>query len=229
MWRRRARPRLSTLASDRLRNRMSVFPVKTTLTILTFGVLILLPDYVPALKPYKSLDVRNIPVVWDFQPHEKSKQPVEDEQVRLKPSTDERKTDIFPLIDGGAAMSHFYEALWRADRQNGDGVVRILHYGDSPTTADLITADTRDLLQNRFGNAGHGFVLIAKPWAWYGHRGVEISAGGWTADAASMAAGRADGRYGVGGVRFTGGEGAYSRLTLADRTHTAMEVAYLGQ
>ena len=130
----------------------------------------------------------------------------------------------------GASMDHFYRALWRADRQDSDAQVRILHYGDSPTTADLITADTRELLQHRFGNGGHGFVLLAKPWAWYGHRGVEISASGWNVDAASMAgSGRRDGRFGIGGVSFTGSEGAHSRLTLSDDSHTSLEVAYLTQ
>lgn len=207
-----------------------MFPFKTALTILTFGALLLLPDYVPALRAYKSLDWHTVPVVWDFQPREKSTQPVEDEQVRLKPNTDERKTDVYPVIDDGSSMDHFYRALWRADRQDSDAQVRILHYGDSPTTADLITADARELLQHRFGNGGHGFVLLAKPWAWYGHRGVEISASGWNVDAASMAgSGRRDGRFGIGGVSFTGSEGAHSRLTLSDDSHTSLEVAYLTQ
>ena len=30
--------------------------------------------------------------------------------------------------------------------------------------------------KHRFGDAGRGYTLIAKPWAWYGHRGVEITA-----------------------------------------------------
>ncbi len=60
----------------------------------------------------------------------------------------------------------------------------MLHYGDSPTTADLITADARALLQKQFGDAGSGFVLIARPWAWYGHRGVEMESSNWKIDVA---------------------------------------------
>ena len=67
-------------------------------------------------------------------------------------------------------LDHFYAALLKG------GTVRILHYGDSPTTGDLITADARALLQKQFGDAGTGFVLIARPWAWYNHRGVEMEA-----------------------------------------------------
>ena len=62
----------------------------------------------------------------------------------------------------------------------------MLHYGDSPVTADSITADVRSLLQQHFGDAGHGFVLIAKPWAWYGHRGVDVQGKGWHIEAATQ-------------------------------------------
>ena len=32
-------------------------------------------------------------------------------------------------------MSPFYEALWRTEKKEPGAVTRILHYGDSPTTA----------------------------------------------------------------------------------------------
>ena len=76
-------------------------------------------------------------------------------------------------------------------------VVTVLHYGDSPTTADSITADVRRLFQARFGDAGHGFLLIAKPWAWYGHNGVRLEGRGWKIEPASQS--RApDGIHGLG-------------------------------
>jgi lysophospholipase L1-like esterase len=106
--------------------------------------------------------------------------------------------------------------------------VRVLHYGDSPTTADSITADIRRLLQDRFGDAGHGFLLIAKPWAWYGHNGVKLDAHGWKISAASQ--GRAsDGIHGLGGVSFVGDAGATSQVTLAEDGHTSAIVYYLRQ
>ena len=73
-------------------------------------------------------------------------------------------------------LDHFYAALLK-----GEGV-HIIHYGDSPTTADLITADARALFQHEFGDGGMGFVLIARPWAWYNHRGIEMSASNWKID-----------------------------------------------
>jgi lysophospholipase L1-like esterase len=129
------------------------------------------------------------------------------------------------LIDSNGALDHFYAAL----RDLGSGqprrTVRIVHYGDSPTTADLITGDTRDLLQERFGNAGPGFILIAKPWAWYGHHGVDISATGWKIDTAVGSMREAN--YGLGGAIFTGPIGATSTIHLTAHDSTSIEVQYL--
>ena len=84
-----------------------------------------------------------------------------------------RGVDPLPLLAGaGLGREHLegprrtplgaYAALYNAERRQPGARVRILHYGDSPTTADLITADVRTLLQDRFGDAGHGVHLIAK-------------------------------------------------------------------
>jgi lysophospholipase L1-like esterase len=103
-----------------------------------------------------------------------------------------------------------------------------MHYGDSPTTADMITADARDLLQKHFGDAGHGFCLVAKPWAWYQHAGLDIEGDGWTIDPANMGGVR-DGLFGLGGVSFRGWAGAVSRIRMTRGKHSRVEIAYLGQ
>lgn len=120
------------------------------------------------------------------------------------------------------SLDAFYASL-RAGK-----VTRILHYGDSPTTADSITADIRRLLQKRFGDAGHGFLLIAKPWAWYGHDGMRLDAKGWEIQPASQKR-ASDGIHGLGGVSFIGGEGAMSRVGLPDDKTTSAVVYYLAQ
>lgn len=120
------------------------------------------------------------------------------------------------------SLDAFYASLRRGE------VTRILHYGDSPTTADSITSDIRRLLQARFGDAGHGFLLIAKPWAWYGHNGMRLDAKGWQIDPASQR--RApDGFHGLGGVSFRGEPGAVSRVGLPDRQYSSAIVYYLAQ
>ena len=106
-------------------------------------------------------------------------------------------------------------------------MVTVLHYGDSPTTADLITGDVRAQMQSRFGDAGRGYTLIAKPWAWYGHRGVEISDHGW-----KMRTGvglMREGIYGLGGAAFEGQPGAWSKFKLTESQQTAVEVEYLAK
>jgi hypothetical protein len=137
--------------------------------------------------------------------------------------------DKLPLLaDPSDNLHTFFEALERTEKREPNAVTRIIHYGDSPTTADLITADLRALLQQRFGDAGHGFVLIAKPWAWYGHRGVGIKASGWRIEAASMTRAK-DRLHGLGGVSFTGNGGANSTINLPDLAHTSMNLYYLSQ
>jgi lysophospholipase L1-like esterase len=132
--------------------------------------------------------------------------------------------------DDSGSMDAFFGQLRELEQPAKAGsvqVVTVLHYGDSPTTADLITGDVRALLQQRFGDAGHGFVLTAKPWAWYQHRGVDISDRGWTV---STAVGKMrEETYGIGGASFEGDADASSRVTMKDAGQTSMEVAYLGR
>jgi lysophospholipase L1-like esterase len=131
------------------------------------------------------------------------------------------------LFDQAASLDHFYAALQDlADGKRGRPV-RIVHYGDSPTTADLITGDARELLQDKFGDGGNGFILVDKPWAWYGHRGVDVAGSGWKIDTAvgSMR----EGTYGLGGAIFTGQAGATSSLRLEAANATSVEVEYLQQ
>jgi lysophospholipase L1-like esterase len=133
---------------------------------------------------------------------------------------------LAPLRDTAHSLDRFYEALRRAEDGSPGAVVRILHYGDSPATADLITSDTRILLQERFGDAGHGFHLIAKPWAWYEHRGIRLNSHGWSIDPATQPS-LADGVYGLGGVSFRGATGAEATLQIRESDHTHIELSYL--
>jgi lysophospholipase L1-like esterase len=189
---------------------------KTILAVATFVALILLPRAVPALKNYVSLDPRDIPLVWDL-PVPKPPE-VESAQVR------ERRLQVRApenLVDPHKTLDHFYQALLQG------GKVHILHYGDSPTTGDLITSDARALFQKEFGDGGAGFVLIAKPWAWYHHRGVDMDASNWIIDVAGDTQIK-DGMHGLGGASFQGSPGAAATFNVKDGERSA-EVAYLEQ
>jgi lysophospholipase L1-like esterase len=150
----------------------------------------------------------------------------------VRHSEPERETPIRPALasplldDSSGSLDHFYASLWRTEKGGPGAVTRIIHYGDSPTTADLITGDVRALLQERYGDGGHGFVLIGKPWAWYGHTGVDLTSEGWDVSPATQFKSR-DGLFGLGGVSFIGQTGAASHIVFKDHRHTSFAVWFL--
>ena len=185
---------------------------------LTFVALILLPQVAPALKDYQSLDPHNIANVIDLPLPKLKGEEIETPEIHIRKLEAKAPAN---LVDPTHTLDHFYEALLKG------GTVRILHYGDSPTTGDLITADARAALQKEFGDGGTGFVLIARPWAWYNHRGVEMEANsGWKIDIAGIATLK-DGMHGLGGVSFIGGPGATAHWKV--RSQGTIEIAYLSQ
>jgi lysophospholipase L1-like esterase len=191
--------------------RIRTLPGKTLLAVVTFAA-------VAAAPQVRILDTATIPRIWDM--------PVPKlEQAAFGPSVEALRADRLHVLEAevfkgkGGPLDHFYETLARR------GTARVLHFGDSPTTADLITADVRGVLQKQFGNAGTGFVLIAKPWAWYNHRGVKMDSSGWKIEVAGVAESN-DGLYGLGGARFTGEEGAEATWTVGTGQDSA-EVAFL--
>jgi len=193
-------------------------PVKTALTVATFVALILLPQVAPALKNYQSLDPHNIASVLDLPLPRLKGEEIETPEIHARKLEAKAPSN---LIDPTHALDHFYAALLKG------GTVRILHYGDSPTTGDLITADARAALQKEFGDGGAGFVLIARPWAWYNHRGVEMEANSsWKIDIAGNTSVK-DGMHGLGGVSFVGGPGATAHWKV--RSQGMIEIAYLTQ
>lgn len=131
------------------------------------------------------------------------------------------------LVDGAKELDSFYAALWQLEQSPKSGVVTVLHYGDSPTTADLITGDVRATLQDRFGDAGRGYTLIAKPWPWYGHRGVEVGGHGWRIKTGVGL--MREGVYGLGGASFEGEPGASSSYKLTESQQSSADFEYLSK
>jgi lysophospholipase L1-like esterase len=107
----------------------------------------------------------------------------------------------------GRALDGFYASLAKTIAKEDGAVTRILHYGDSVITADLISGTMRRTMQAKFGDSGHGFILLANPWEWYFHNDVSHHASdGWTANRITGPL-SGDGIYGLGGVSFhAGGE-----------------------
>jgi|GEM_PF-255717 len=137
-----------------------------------------------------------------------------------------------PIEDPAKALDSFYASLSLTDARQPGAVTRITHYGDSPITNDGITSTVRRLMQEQYGDAGHGFILLDRPWAWYGHQAITFtSGGGW--DDNPMGPGSSTGEFGLGGVSFTAnGPGKYARFAPASTGDTGknfsrMEVYYL--
>src|SRR5215467_661773 len=88
-----------------------------------------------------------------------------------------------PIEDAtGHALDAFYADLARTAAKEPGAVTRILHYGDSVIASDYISGTMRRRFQERFGDAGHGFILIANPWQWYFHNDVvHWASEGWNA------------------------------------------------
>ncbi|HKQ99380.1 MAG TPA: GDSL-type esterase/lipase family protein, partial [Pyrinomonadaceae bacterium] len=139
-----------------------------------------------------------------------------------------------PIEDPARALDSFYASLARTEARQPGAITRVTHYGDSPITNDGITSTVRRLLQVHFGDAGHGFILIDRPWAWYGHDAINFTSGGGWDDDPMGPASSAD-EFGLGGVSFrASGPGKYARFAPASAGETGknfsrMEVYYLSE
>jgi lysophospholipase L1-like esterase len=201
-----------------------VIPVKTTLTVLTFAALLLVPQAFPSLRNYMSIEPKSAIAVVTFPVKPAALEELVDplaSPANLSATLNKRLLAKAPrnLVDPAHVLDHFYAALLK-----GEGV-HIVHYGDSPTTADLITADARALFQHDFGDGGMGFVLMARPWAWYNHRGIEMSGSNWKIDVGGNSPLK-DGLNGLGAVSFRGAPGAVSHWKVKT-AHRSVEIAYL--
>jgi len=116
------------------------------------------------------------------------------------------------IQDYGCRMDHFYAALVRTEQKQPDAITRISHFGDSPISWDLISGEARTLLQEKFGDSGHGWIFIAKPWDAYYHEGIVMEGEGWEVKS-PMLPGGGGGAFGLGGANFTADSPtAFSRI-----------------
>lgn len=116
-----------------------------------------------------------------------------------------------PVSEKHHALSHFHAALRALDSGARQKPVTVLHLGDSHIASDRFTGDIREMLQERFGDAGRGLMMPGFPFEYYRARGVKFArTGAW---AASNSFREAEGRYGLTGVRMTA-HGKGSRLIL---------------
>ena len=133
------------------------------------------------------------------------------------PSIDVEQPPV-PITDpDGRGLGGFYQALHQTERKEPGAITRVLHFGDSIIVSDYISATLRRRLQKQFGDAGHGFMLVANPWPAYFHNDVyRFASSGWLVRriVGPLAP---DGLYGLGCVSFRAPPGARARFGTAKR------------
>ncbi len=137
----------------------------------------------------------------------------QDDEALPTPAT---KTSPVPLVDpSGRALERFYAKLVRVEAREDGALARVAHFGDSLIASDFVSGTLRRSLQKRFGDAGHGFVLVANAWPSYFHLDVSrYATSGWKV---SRIVGpyAPDGFYGLGGVTFRAEKHALARFGTA--------------
>jgi lysophospholipase L1-like esterase len=105
------------------------------------------------------------------------------------------------IVDEQHVLAHFHRRVAELARGTATDHVRIGMYGDSNMTMDYITGQMRRTLQARFGDAGHGYVALGRPWPWYLHQDVrhDVDLQKWRMFATSTHR-ASDGQYGFANI-----------------------------
>src|SRR5262245_3467308 len=218
-------------------------PARTILLVTVFATL---PLFIPALEHHLSLKgqsyrevLPNVRELITFRHHSASAVTLPTTGTTTEQAAEPepaRGTCADQLIeDPDRAMDSFNSALARTEAKGPGAITRISHYGDSPITNDGITGTVRELLQEKFGDAGHGFILVDRPWDWYGHQAITFSSGGGWLSGSLMNPQTRDGEFGLGGVAFfADGSGRYARFEpahvgITGKKFSRLEVYYLSQ
>ena len=127
------------------------------------------------------------------------------------------KVELPSIEDPFGALEHFNERIASLARNTASEHVRVGVYGDSNMTMDWITSGMRRLLQGKYGDGGHGYVALGRPWGWYQHNDVrhDSPAAHWKFCAISTHP-CDDGHYGFANIAAESSEaGAYSWVATA--------------
>lgn len=105
-------------------------------------------------------------------------------------------------IENPRALDRFFNAL--SEMKSGRRIepVRIMHYGDSHTAADILTAEIRHKFQNDFGDGGAGYIIARNPMTTPRKDVTSGATTGWTIDGIGKGSGN-DGLYGLAGLSLT--------------------------
>ena len=134
---------------------------------------------------------------------------------------------------GQNALRNFHLALVRTAHRQDDpqtatreDQARIVVWGASHVAGDMFTGLVRRELKSRFGDAGLGLLVPAKPWRDYYNRDANISySDNWDSTWVSRRNKREDGRYGLAGIAFSADKrSAWARVATAKQSSHGREI-----
>ncbi len=126
-----------------------------------------------------------------------------------QPGDDKPAPQSLELFTGNE-LDPFFAKLALSDAGVDDAITRVVHWGDSAIGLDGIPGAIRVRMQNRFGNAGHGWHLMSPPNTSYLHREVKFRHNGQWDSCFIIMRCKNDGRYGLGGLTSWSNGGAQS-------------------
>ncbi len=173
---------------------------------------------------------------WDISPNAKNAHLPEAVRARLGVGAafDVATVPLEPLHGRDEDRARVAEVFARAARR--EGTTRLAFWGASHVAGEFFTGEVRRLLQDRYGDAGHGFVMPAAPWKGYRASDVNLcTEGTWASDFHNRVGGRADGLLGFAGMSVeaaTAGSTGWVQTTLTNphgRKVSRFEVYFLRQ
>jgi lysophospholipase L1-like esterase len=105
-------------------------------------------------------------------------------------------------IENAAPLNGFFKALDSMKSGRRIEPVRIAHFGDSHTAADILTAQIRRRFQSDFGDGGPGYIVARNPMSTPRKGVVSGATPGWTIDGIGKGT-MNDGWYGLAGISLT--------------------------
>jgi lysophospholipase L1-like esterase len=116
-------------------------------------------------------------------------------------------------IENPDRLDYYFGKLSLTELGLPGAITRAGHWGDSVIGGDGLTEAIRRKLQERFGDAGHGFHILGKYNRWYHHRGMRYEeVREWESCLVIFKCQRDSMRYGYGGVTSTSRGKALSRF-----------------
>ncbi|HHH10916.1 MAG TPA: hypothetical protein ENK23_02430 [Sorangium sp.] len=139
-------------------------------------------------------------------------------KLKIGPAVEEKKPPRSIDDPSGKALDKFFAKLVRVENKEPGAQARILYFGDSIVASDFVTGKLRRMLQDRFGDAGHGYAIVANAWPGWFHIDVARKASAEWGVSTCVGPYAKDGLYGLGCASFTAHHpGVWSEIATADK------------